>query len=178
MGKTIYIILIFTLISCKNKTQTLESTEDEITNDNLPIQSIIIDDTNRNDLMIIDPVKWTTETNKVSATEYELKFIANIENNYHLYSQESMENGPLPTIFIFEETDDYELIGNTSEEKGNTKFDPTFKLEVKFFKTKAIFRQMIKLKVEKSFKISAEIEFMSCDDSKCITGYSDVEFQI
>ncbi|MBJ7880028.1 cytochrome C biogenesis protein [Gelidibacter salicanalis] len=128
--------------------------------------------------MIIEPVKWTTETNKVSETEYELKIIANIETNYHLYSQELIENGPLPTIFSFEETDDYELIGITSEEEGHTSFDPTFKKEIKSFKTKATFKQKIKIKEKKNFKISAEIEFMSCNDSKCMTGYSDVEFQI
>ena len=53
---------------------------------------------------ILEPVKWTTETKKISDSEYVLIINATIEQNYHLYSQKVPNDGPLPTIFIFEKT--------------------------------------------------------------------------
>ena len=127
---------------------------------------------------ILEPVKWTTETKKISDSEYDLIIIATIESNYHLYSQKIPDNGPLPTIFIFEKNNDYELIGSTTEEKGQTVYDPTFKLKIKYFDTKATFRQRIKVKNKNKFKIVGEIEFMTCNDSNCVPGYGDIEFKI
>lgn len=103
---------------------------------------------------------------------------ATIEPNYHLYSQKVPEDGPLPTIFIFENSSDYELIGDTSEEKGHTVYDPTFKLTIKYFDTKAIFKQRIRVKNKSNFKMIREIEFMTCNDSNCVPGYGDIEFEI
>lgn len=127
---------------------------------------------------ILEPVKWTTETKKITATEYDLIINASIEKNYHLYSQKVPEDGPLPTIFIFEESNDYELIGNTTEEKGHTVHDPVFNLKIKYFETKTTFKQRIKVKNKNPFKIIGEIEFMTCNNSSCVPGYGDIEFKI
>ena len=127
---------------------------------------------------ILEPVKWTTETKKITATEYDLIIKASIEKNYHLYSQKVPEDGPLPTIFIFEESNDYELIGNTTEEKGHTVHDPVFNLKIKYFETKTTFKQRIKVKNKNPFKIIGEIEFMTCNNSSCVPGYGDIEFKI
>lgn len=177
MKKLTVIILIFSFMSCKNESKNQESSEDK---NHTEIQTPTLNrafETTTNELRIIEPVKWTTKTNKITETDYELIIIANIEENYHLYSQEVPDNGPLPTVFIFEESDAYELIGTTSEEKGRTTYDPTFEMDIKSFKNQATFKQLIKVN-NKSSKIIAEIEFMSCNYTKCITGYSDVEFQI
>jgi len=127
---------------------------------------------------ILEPVKWNTETKKLSETKYELIINATIETNYHLYSQKVPKDGPLPTIFIFQESSNYELIGNTIEEKGHTAYDPVFKLNIKYFDTKTTFKQIIKVKNKNSFKIIGEIEFMTCNDSNCVPGYGDIEFEI
>ena len=127
---------------------------------------------------IVEPVKWTTATKKISDSEYDLIIHANIKPNYHLYSQKVPDNGPLPTIFIFEKSADYELIGTTTEEKGHTAYDPTFELNIKYFDTKATFKQRIKVKTKNKFNIIGEIEFMTCNESKCVTGYEDIEFKI
>lgn len=127
---------------------------------------------------IIEPVKWTTEIEKVSASEYNLIFKAEIDPDYHLYSLKVPENGPLPTVFFFEDSDDYELVGSATEEKGHTKYDPVFKLEVKSFDTKTTFVQKIRIKNKGSFKIIGEIEFMACNDTLCVSGYEDIEFEI
>jgi thiol:disulfide interchange protein DsbD len=127
---------------------------------------------------ILEPVKWTTEVKKISETEYDLIINAAIEKNYHLYSQKVPDDGPLPTVFIFEASENYELVGSTTEEKGHTVFDPIFELNIKYFDTKATFKQRIKLKTKSSFNIIGEIEFMTCNDSNCVPGYGDIEFKI
>ncbi len=127
---------------------------------------------------ILEPVKWTTEIKKISNTEYDLIINATIDEGYHLYSQKVPDDGPLPTIFIFEKNENYELIGTTTEGKGHVVYDPVFELNIRYFDTKATFKQRIKVKNKNDFKINVEIEFMTCNDANCITGYDDVKFNI
>lgn len=126
---------------------------------------------------ILEPVKWSTETMKISDSEYDLIITANIEPNYHLYSQKVPDDGPRPTTFIFEKNNNYELIGSPTEEKGYTVYDPIFKMNIKYFDKKVTFKQRIKLKNKNKFKIIGEIEFMTCNDSNCVLGYGDIEFK-
>ncbi|HEX9826584.1 MAG TPA: protein-disulfide reductase DsbD domain-containing protein [Flavobacteriaceae bacterium] len=117
---------------------------------------------------ILKPVKWTTSVNKISESEYELVATANIEAHWHLYSQTVPNGGPIPTIFSFKGNANYLKKGNTTEENGQTTYDPIFGMKIKFFEKKAIFKQLIKLKTKAFFKVNATVEFMVCDDSKCL----------
>jgi len=127
---------------------------------------------------ILEPVKWSTSTEKISETEYNLVFIATIDDNWHLYSQNVPENGPLPTVFKLKPNTNYECIGKPSEEKGIIVYEEVFDMKIKYFETKAVFKQHIKTKHKNMFKILGEIEFMCCDNTKCIQGYDDFEFEI
>lgn len=117
---------------------------------------------------ILEPVKWTTSTKKISDTEYVLIATANIDDKWHLYSQNVPENGPIPTSFTYEGNGNYLKKGNTSEEEGHTVDDPVFNMKIKYFETKASFEQRIKVKSKKPFEVSAIVEFMVCDDSRCL----------
>lgn len=178
MKNILLIILSFTCLNCQNENKKPELRNYQNSKETFSSKSIESVDSTANAHNIIEPVKWSTEINKISEIEYELIIIANIEENYHLYSQKLPEGGPLPTVFIFEESDDYELLGTISEEKGSTEFDSIFKINVKSFKSKATFKQRIKINQNKKFRILAEIEFMSCNNEKCLTGFSDIDFQI
>ncbi|MDD7887502.1 protein-disulfide reductase DsbD domain-containing protein [Flavivirga sp. 57AJ16] len=117
---------------------------------------------------IHDPVKWSTSVEKISDTEYELLATATISGAWHLYSQNVPENGPIPTSFTFEGDSNYLKKGNTKEEKGHTIQDPIFDMEIKYFDTKALFKQRIKLKGKKPFNVNAVVEFMVCNDTQCL----------
>lgn len=176
MKKIILIALIITCISCNNEKKQKEPIK-------IDTEQLSQKDDEKNDKQIksskiLEPVKWSTETKKISETEYELIINASIEKNYHLYSQKVPDDGPLPTIFIFETSNNYELIGSTTEEEGHTVYDSIFKAKIKYFDTKATFKQRIKLNNKNSFKIIGEIEFMTCNDSGCVPGYGDFEFEI
>lgn len=117
---------------------------------------------------ILEPVKWTTSVEKVSNSEFVLIATAHIKDHWHLYSQSVPEDGPLPTTFTFEGNANYLKKGNTLEEKGHTINDPIFEMEIKYFETKTTFKQRITLKTQKAFKVNAVVEFMVCDDSRCL----------
>ena len=130
---------------------------------------------------VYEPVSWTTDVVKISESEYELVSNANIQEGWHLYSQNVPENGPVPTTFTFKGSPDYLKKGNTKQGKGKTIDDPVFEMHITYFEGGAKFKQRIKVKNKESkpFKINAIVEFMVCDDSKCLPPKEvDLVFQV
>lgn len=129
---------------------------------------------------ILEPVKWDFSTTEItgSENEYELIFDATIDDKWHLYSSDLPEGGPIPTGFTINESDDFELIDGILEiSTPETKFDQAFGMELKLFSEEARFIQKIKRKNSKNFTITGYVEFMSCDDSRCLPP-REVEFEI
>ena len=117
---------------------------------------------------IEDPIKWSTSVEKISDTEFVLISKATIEKGWHLYSQNVPEDGPIPTTFSFDTSKGYfSLNGKTIEEEGVTVDDPVFQMKIKFFEVAVVFKQ--KIKTTSNIKtINGVVEFMVCDDSKCL----------
>lgn len=129
----------------------------------------------------IEPVKWTAEVKKISDTEYNLIYNADIEDHWHLYSQTLPEGGAIPTEFIYNEdalTNDFELVGKASESKSITKFDKVFQMDLTYFDNAATFTQKIKLKNPNITQIEAEISYQACDDARCIFESEIVTFNL
>lgn len=128
---------------------------------------------------IHDPVKWSTAVEKMSDTEYILVANATIEPGWHLYSQKVPENGPIPTTFTFETEDSVELVNKVIEEEGVTIDDPVFNMRIKFFGNSASFRQHIKIVNKELSLVKGEVEFMVCDDTRCLPpAYIDLDFDL
>jgi cytochrome c biogenesis protein CcdA/thioredoxin-related protein len=128
---------------------------------------------------VLEPVKWETSVEKISDTEYDLISTAAVDDGWHLYSQSVPDDGPIPTTFIYKATADYELNGTTQEEEGHTVDDPVFLMKIKFFEDKAEFRQRIKVLSQELSIVEGEVEFMACDDEKCLAPeYIDLRFDI
>lgn len=120
---------------------------------------------------IFNPVKWSTEVKRISETEAELIAIAKIENKWHLYSTKATEGddpGPVPTEFTFEKSNDYELVGNIIEGKPIKEHDPNFDMVVAYFAKSATFKQKIKINNKGIFKIIGNVNYMVCDDQRCL----------
>jgi thiol:disulfide interchange protein DsbD len=126
---------------------------------------------------ILNPVSWDFDSRKVSATEYELIFTANIDEHWAVYSQYVDEGGPLPTTFIFEESEAFALVDSVieSDENKATKHDPVFDMIVSKFYNKAVFFQKINLNADEA-TVKGELSFMTCDDIKCLAP-TDVPFE-
>ncbi len=128
---------------------------------------------------ILDPVKWSTSIKKISETEYDLVSKATIEDNWHLYSQVVPEDGPLPTVFNFEANSAYKTVGKIKESKGTTEHDPVFDMVITFFSKTATFTQRIALTGNTGTTIKGEVEYMVCDDTRCLPpNYIDLVFKI
>ncbi|MEM8527014.1 MAG: thioredoxin family protein [Bacteroidota bacterium] len=124
-----------------------------------------------------NPVQWTWKAEKVSDVEYNLKFTAEIEEGWTLYSQFIEGDGPIPTTFEFTTGEHYELVGK-AEEKGKIKrgLDPVFGIEVaKFIKGPAYFTQNVKVN-DPNQPIVGYLTFMTCDDEQCLPP-TDVDFK-
>jgi thiol:disulfide interchange protein DsbD len=126
---------------------------------------------------ILNPVSWDFDSRKVSATEYELIFTANIDENWAVYSQYVDEGGPIPTGFIFEKSEAFTLIDSVIESNENkvTKHDPVFDMILSKFFNKGTFTQKINLNADEA-TVKGELSFMTCDDIKCLAP-TDVPFE-
>ncbi|HEX2936199.1 MAG TPA: cytochrome c biogenesis protein CcdA [Bacteroidales bacterium] len=132
------------------------------------------------DGQVLDPVKWTYSVQPLKDGTYSLVFTAKIENKWHLYSQDIPEGGPIATSFTFTSTPNYALVGKVQEKtKGEVKYDSSFDMNVKMFSREARFTQTIKANTPPPFSIKGTIEFMSCDDSRCLPPKQiDFEFKV
>lgn len=113
-------------------------------------------------------VSWSFSQKKTGPDEYELIFTAKIEPTWHLYSQIETPDGPLPTLFEFEKSKDYKLLGKTIEPKPIEHAEPVFdNLVVRFFENTAVFRQKIKVLSDKPIVIKGYIDGMACNETQC-----------
>ncbi|MCD6112572.1 MAG: thioredoxin family protein [Bacteroidales bacterium] len=124
---------------------------------------------------ILEPVKWTFDKNKISDDEYELIFTAKIDAGWHVYSQYIPDGGPIATSFNFDENKNIELIDSVSEPEPIKEYDKNYKMTLKFFAEKAVFKQKIKVLTKEKFDVTGYLEFMCCDDSRCLPP-SEIDF--
>lgn len=129
---------------------------------------------------ILEPIKWDFKTKELSEDRIELQFIASIEPTWHLYSQDVPEDGPNPTTFNIDEGENFELIGGVEEPTPTEEYDEAFEMVVKYFaKEKVVFRQEVKVLTDEPFTITGFLEYMCCDDSRCLPPTAvDFEFPI
>jgi len=114
---------------------------------------------------VFNPVVWSTSVEQNEEDETVLIATATIEEGWHLYSQHVEDGGPIPTTFFYPE--DLKLKGETSEGEGKVVQDATFEMQLKYFGTKADFKQVVELKQGLN-KINASVEFMVCNDEMCL----------
>jgi thiol:disulfide interchange protein DsbD len=117
----------------------------------------------------VNPVKWEAKYNELANGEGEIIVTASIEKGWHTYSQHiSPDAGPVPTTVDFSPGSNYEMIGKAVEENVKEEFDKTFEMKIASFEGKAIVKQKLKRKNEKSFQTPIKIEYMVCNDKQCL----------
>jgi thiol:disulfide interchange protein len=127
---------------------------------------------------IQEPVKWSFSSKRINDTIAELRFTADIEFHWHLYSQHVDGDAPLPTVFTFKEIKGAKLQGKVIEPKGKTEYDKLLETTVKFFDHQAVFIQKVKITSDKPVTIKGLVEYQTCDDNSCISGESDFSFPL
>jgi thiol:disulfide interchange protein len=128
---------------------------------------------------ILTPVIWDSEVKQVDGDTITLLMHASIEENWHLYTQNIPDGGPIPTTFTFENpNNDFELVGETTESESHTSFDKIFEMDLGYFDISATFTQKIKLLNKDLSTVNVLVDFQSCDDEKCIFESADMTFKL
>ena len=125
---------------------------------------------------ILEPVQWTVETEKLNQNEYNIVFKAEIEDGWHLYSQNTPFGGPMPLYFEFIDTLGVERIGGVEEPKAIVHYSDVFEIDEHFFEKEAVFTQRVKL-LEGAATVSGVITGQSCKE-QCVPITYDFEVQL
>ena len=145
---------------------------------------------------LADPVKWSYESKMTSSNNAILQFTATIEDGWYLYSQNIQDGGPIKTSFYFNKIEGFEFVDDVEieEEEGfdgdgskifrvnfvepvpEEKDDPIFEMKLLLFKKQAEFTREIRLLTSEPLVIDAFLEYMCCDNEKCLPP-TEVDFK-
>lgn len=121
---------------------------------------------------IFQPVKWKFSVKPQENNEYEIIASAVIEDTWHVYALSVSDKedaiGPIPTTMKIDPSGNFSLLGKVKEGKYITHFDPNFEMDLNYFEKSATFRQKIKSLSDKPFIITGVMEYMACNDERCI----------
>jgi DsbC/DsbD-like thiol-disulfide interchange protein len=126
---------------------------------------------------IESPVKWSYAAKRLPNNEAVILLRATIQDGWHIYSLNVGDGGPIKTSFKFTPSKEYALVGKPSEPKPATKFEEAFKMNVSYFEKTVTFQQKIKLKSANATAIKGQLEYMTCNDKKCLPP-EDVDFTV
>lgn len=128
---------------------------------------------------ILQPVSWTTSVRSLDGGKLELVASAKIDAGWHVYSQFIGSDGPIPTAFKLPESKDLKTEGPVREPKPIKEFDKNFGMELAYFAKKADFVIAAQRISPKAFTYTAEVEFMVCDDERCLPpDYVNLVFKV
>jgi thiol:disulfide interchange protein len=125
-----------------------------------------------------NPVKFTIRTEKLSDNEFNLIINGDIEEGWHVYSQFTPNDGPLPIIITFkDQKGNYELVGKAKESPYKKAFNDVFEVEEYYFEKKVTVTQKVKVTNPKVKKIKLNFEYQVCKEA-CINDNKDFVFDI
>ncbi|MFM9986267.1 MAG: protein-disulfide reductase DsbD domain-containing protein [Flavobacteriales bacterium] len=121
---------------------------------------------------IYQPVKWKFSVEMLDDKTAEIRAEATIEAKWHVYALVISDKpdviGPIPTSIKLDPSKNYTASGKPTEGKFITHFDPNFEIDLNYFENYAVFKQKVKINADKPFKISGQLEYMACNDERCI----------
>ena len=116
---------------------------------------------------IFDPVKWDFSQKKISENEIELSFKVTIDKGWYVYSQDAGE-GPVSTEFYFESSEKFSLLEKVNEQTPLEEFDPNFDAILRYYKSEALFTQIVQVNSSEDFVLNGDVYFMTCDSTQCL----------
>jgi thiol:disulfide interchange protein DsbD len=127
---------------------------------------------------IVKPVKWSTKVEKLSDSEFNLVMEGKIDEGWHVYSQFTPADGPLPAEFEFKESKgNYELLGKVKESTYKKQYNEIFEVDEYYFEKKVTFTQKVKILNAKLTSIKAKIDYQVCKQA-CINDNASFKFDL
>lgn len=116
-----------------------------------------------------NPVKLVFAAEKKGDKLYNVVITATFGKPWHMYSQSTPDGGPLPTKITFKANPLITLDGKTKEDgKLETTHDENFQVDVKYYADKVVFTQAVKLKANVKTHATGQLEYMVCNDTRCL----------
>ncbi len=116
-----------------------------------------------------EPVQWNYQVVMLPNAEANVKIVATVESGWHLYSQYNTEGITQQTVFTYNPSACYRLVGKTSEPKYVEAKDD-FGTDRYFEKSPVVFVQKIKILSEEDFFLEVTVDAQSCTEveGKCV----------
>ena len=122
---------------------------------------------------LLQPVLWQAMAQQLASNKYLLTFTANLDEGWNLYSQSTEDNGPIPTTFYVKNGDTEIPLKMTETGDLKEAMDPAFGVIVKKFIHGPV---TYTIEVAGDQPLVGLIEFMTCDDNKCVTFETEFSF--
>ena len=118
----------------------------------------------------LNPVSWSFSATKVADKTYEVKMVATMQTNWHLYSQKQPEDAiAIPTASTLSPNPLFKLDDHIKEiGKMEVMKDPTLGVSANQYSKTVTFVQRIKLKANVKTSFNGNVEYQTCDDKKCL----------
>lgn len=114
---------------------------------------------------IIEPVSWGSKVQKISDTEYDIILTGSIDKEWHVFSQFTNEDGSLPSVLTFQNSEgNFELVGTAKESETVKAYNDIFEVEETYFLNKAQFTQRIRLLSENIKQVNVHLEYQVCKE--------------
>lgn len=124
---------------------------------------------------IKEKISWQQQVKDLGNNEFEVQFIANLENGWHVYSLDNASEDIYPTLFTLEKNSNYKTLTKLQANgKKKTEFSKAFNTNLSTFEGKIVYSQKIKALTDKPFTIDANVEYQVCDDKMCLAPESEI----
>ncbi|WP_028375505.1 protein-disulfide reductase DsbD family protein [Leeuwenhoekiella sp. MAR_2009_132] len=125
-----------------------------------------------------NPVQWQAEVQKLDDATYALILNADIEKDWHVYSQFTDPDGSLPIELEFlNVAADFTLEGPTKESETHTEYSDVFEVDETFFTDDATLTQNIKITKEDLSVVKLILKYQVCKEV-CINEEKYIVFDL
>lgn len=115
------------------------------------------------------PIRWTFTSEKTGERQFEIRIKAIVGVPWHIYSQSTPPDGPLPTTIKFQSNPLIKLEGKTKEEgRMVSKYEEVFGIKVYYYEGQVEFVQRIRVRDKVKTNVSGKITYMVCKNDTCL----------
>ncbi len=117
-----------------------------------------------------NPVHWETSIEEEQGDTLLINLKVTIKEGWHINSQfNAIKDGPLPTVFKFEKSEQYTVVDKVAEPQPLSKVEEAYDNQMLYyFEHEAKFIQKIIPKTNDSLVIKASVTYMSCSNTMCL----------
>lgn len=116
-----------------------------------------------------DIIKWSASIEETAKEEKTLVLTAKIEPGWHMYDRNLPEGGPNSTEFLFNTLRGAERIGDFEADRApEESYDQQFQMKLRWFQTKVVFRQKLRVTDADNFALIVETRAQACNDETCL----------